>query len=132
MRSFMFVLSVAAVIALAAWAYHENHATRLALDDRARLDREIAALSEAISVQRAEWAFLNRPDRLHELVLLNFDRLKLMPMQGSQFGSIDEVAYPPYRPDLSQFFGEGIDVIGELELLSGEHALAETDPEAEP
>jgi hypothetical protein len=38
---------------------------------------------------------LNRPERLRDLAVLNFDRLGLMPMEPHQFGRGTEVAYPP-------------------------------------
>lgn len=94
MRSLLYVLSAFAVIGLAVWAYGQNHRTQQAMADVRDLRGEIRNLREALSVQRAEWAYLNRPERLRELVSMNFARLGLLPMTGSQFGRIDEIAYP--------------------------------------
>ncbi|NUB43783.1 cell division protein FtsL [Fertoebacter nigrum] len=95
MRPVIYVLSFLAVMALAFWAYRENYATQQALREVSGLNREIAGLREALSVQRAEWAYLNRPDRLRELATLNFDRLGLLPLEPEQFGDPKQVAYPP-------------------------------------
>ena len=69
--------------------------TQSALRDVADLQDEIASLHESLAIQRAEWAHLNRPERLRDLAVLNFDRLGLMPMEPHQFGRGTEVAYPP-------------------------------------
>jgi len=111
MRPVLFVLSFLAVIALGFWAYRENYATQSALRDVRGLQREIADLREGLSVQRAEWAYLNRPDRLRELVGLNFDALGLMPMEPSQFGTAAQVAYPV--PEIPAIEGP-VDVQGEI------------------
>ncbi|KPQ06742.1 MAG: Shugoshin N-terminal coiled-coil region [Rhodobacteraceae bacterium HLUCCA12] len=95
MRSLFYAASLLAVMALAVWAYNENHKTQQSQARVAELRREIVSLREAIGVQRAEWAYLNRPDRLRDLVDMNFSRLALLPMTGAQFGRIDEIAYPP-------------------------------------
>jgi hypothetical protein len=94
MRPVLYVLSFLAVIALGFWAYRENYATQAALKEVETLQREIVGLREALSVQRAEWAYLNRPDRLRDLATANFDRLGLLPMEPSQFGNAAQVAYP--------------------------------------
>ena len=67
MRPFLFILSAMVLMSLAFWAYRENYATQRALKDVSNLNQEIADLREALSQQRAEWAYLNRPDRLREL-----------------------------------------------------------------
>ena len=93
----------AGVLALAFWAYQENYKTRQALADVREVQREIGLLNERLSVLRAEWAFLNRPGRLRELVELNYKTLHLMPMAPDHFGRLDQVSYPrkpePELPD---------------------------------
>lgn len=94
MRPVFFVLSFLAVMGLAFWAYRENYATQAALREMTQLQNEIASLREALTLQRAEWAYLNRPERLRELATLNFDRLGLLPLEPVQFGAAAQVTYP--------------------------------------
>ena len=95
MRAFLYILTTLGVIGLAFWAYRENYATQAALSDTANLRASIRRAHERLAVLRAEWAYLNRPDRLRDLVEINFDRLGLLPLHPDQFGQVDEVAYPP-------------------------------------
>jgi hypothetical protein len=94
MRSLMFLVTAAAVLALAFWAYRENYRTQAELDTVRDLRAEIGMLRESLSVLRAEWAYLNRPDRLRELADINFMRLELLPLDPVQFGEVVDVAYP--------------------------------------
>ena len=94
MRGVFYVLSAFAVIGLAIWAYDQSNRTQQAMRDVRDLRREISSLQEALTVQRAEWAYLNRPERLQALVEMNALRLGLVPLEGRQFGQIDEIAYP--------------------------------------
>ncbi|WP_112308861.1 cell division protein FtsL [Pseudogemmobacter bohemicus] len=94
MRPVLYVFTFLSVIALGFWAYRENYATQEVLREVRVLQREIAGLREGLSVQKAEWAWLNRPDRLRDLVSLNFERVPLMPMEPGQFGATASVVYP--------------------------------------
>jgi len=94
MRNLVRAVALLLVLALGFWAYRENYATQAELGEVRSLREAIGGLHESLSVLRAEWAYLNRPDRLRELADLNFDRLQLLPMTPSQFGSAGEVAYP--------------------------------------
>ena len=116
MRSLLYLCTTLAVIALATWAYRETHLTQQAMNERRALDREVAQLSEALRIQRSEWAYLNRPDRLRVLVDANFDRLPLVPMTADHFGDIGEIAYPlaPVRGTITH----SIEVSGAFETLS--------------
>ena len=94
MRSLFFVLTALMVIGLAFWAYHENYKTKAAQSRAQAVQGQIAAARERLRVLNAEWAYLNRPDRLRDLAELNFDSLGLMTLQPHQFGRIDQVSYP--------------------------------------
>jgi hypothetical protein len=89
------LLSLLAVMGLAFWAYQENYRTQAAAREAERLAAEIGALRDRLALLRAEWAYLNRPERLTTLVELNFAELKLMPFAPEQFGEADEVPFPP-------------------------------------
>jgi len=119
MRALLYVASALAVMALAFWAYIENYTTQQALRDRNALERRIDALQDALAFQRAEWAYLNRPDRLRELVTLNFDTLGLLPLEPRQLGTVAQVAYP-VPPGLHESIPDierPVDVIGDQESL---------------
>lgn len=94
MRTAFVILSFLAMLASGFWAYRENYATKAAIARADALGVDIARLTEAIAVQRAEWAHLNRPDRLAELAAANFDRLGLMPMLPEQFADTNQLPAP--------------------------------------
>jgi hypothetical protein len=120
MRGFPLFLAALAVIALGYWAYHQTILTQHAIRDVERLQREIGAERERLAVLRAEWAYLNRPDRLRELADFNFERLGLMPMVPEQFGTVAELPLPQPEPDPA-------DQVGEL-LLGNASTAEETRP----
>ncbi len=94
MRSVFFALAALAVIGLAWWAYNENYATQAALQRVEKLQRQLGQAREDLGVLRAEWAYLNRPERLRELSDLNFERLQLMPLAPEHFGEVEQVSFP--------------------------------------
>ena len=94
MRILIFLGSLLAVVGMAYWAYQQNFETQQAQKRVRILQQDIAATREALAIQRAEWSHLNRPDRLRDLVDLNFDELQLLPMTPDSFGSIAEVPKP--------------------------------------
>lgn len=94
MRSALVVLSFLAILASGFWAYRENYATKEASREAARLGQQIAHLQESIATLRAEWAYLNRPDRLAELVAANFERLGLLQMLPEQFAETRQLPMP--------------------------------------
>lgn len=94
MRSLLYVFSGVLVMGLAYWAYHENYRTQASLKEVRGLHRHIGAAHERLNILQAEWAYLNRPDRLRDLAELNFDRLGLLPLMPDAFARVEQVAYP--------------------------------------
>ncbi len=95
MRSLFVVLTAVAVIALAFWAYRENYETQAAQSEAQGIQNDIAGARQRLRVLNAEWAYLNRPQRLRDLADLNFEKLGLLPLRPEQFGKIDQVTFPP-------------------------------------
>lgn len=101
MRPVLYVLSALMVMGLAFWAYRQNYTTQQSLKTVSSLQRQIGRLREELAMQKAEWAYENRPSRLRELTLLNFEKLHLLSMTPEQFGAIAEIIMaPPGGPDV--------------------------------
>ncbi|PKP75349.1 MAG: cell division protein FtsL [Alphaproteobacteria bacterium HGW-Alphaproteobacteria-6] len=116
MRNLAFVLSVLSVMGLAFWAYRENYRTQGEMAEVRALRDEIGRLRESLGVLRAEWAYLNRPDRLRELADMNFVRLGLLPLEPRQFGTIADIPYPlPPSSGGLAVIGEPVDTVAEQE-----------------
>ena len=98
MRSLLFIVTSLGLIGLAFWAYHENFLTQRMLTKTKDLQFEIVQSRARLRVLRAEWAYLNRPERLRDLVILNFDRLGLFSLSSDHFGRADQVASPLSKP----------------------------------
>lgn len=94
MRGFLFILAGLCVMGLAFWSYQENYKTRDAISEVRGLHSEIGAAHERLRMLQAEWAYLNRPDRLRDLADINFDRLGLLPLMPDSFGSVEQIIYP--------------------------------------
>ena len=101
MRGVFFLLGCSVLTVLAYWAYSENYKTQAEIERVEALRYEIADRREAIAILTAEWAYLNRPDRLRRLAEINFETLKLIPMTADHFGTLDEL--PTYSPPEPKF-----------------------------
>jgi|MGYP000019659447 hypothetical protein len=94
MRAVMYLVAALSVMSLALWAYQENYATQQSIKNVRRLHAQIGDAHERLGMLRAEWAYLNRPDRLIDLAEINFDRLGLLPLGPEAFGNIEAIVYP--------------------------------------
>ena len=101
MRPFLSAALSVPVLSLALWAYDEDFQTQTALREQVRLEHAVAAKRRALAVLDAEWAYLNRPERLRDLARLNDERLGLVPITAESFARLAQVPYPPPPPSQS-------------------------------
>jgi hypothetical protein len=106
MRIALHLSGVVLVAVCATWAYRVNYETQEAQNRLADLRGEIASEREAVSVLKAEWAYLNRPDRLRALVGAHADVLNLVELQPENFGEAAMVAFPPDPEELVDAAGD--------------------------
>jgi hypothetical protein len=124
LKSFLFIMSALAVMGLAFWAYNENYKTQAALTEVENLQKQIGQLLETRAVLRAEWAYLNRPDRLRDLASINFESLGLVPLQPEQFSLVGQIGYPP---DPLLDIEDVQDVVGNRSVVAvSDHEMQET------
>ena len=94
------LINMVCVAVLAIGLYLVKYSVQDVQRNVASLKVELATEKESLHLLNAEWAYLNRPDRLRELTTINFDRLGLLPLEPSQFGAAQDVTYPlpPIHP----------------------------------
>ncbi|MGM0583059.1 MAG: cell division protein FtsL [Pseudomonadota bacterium] len=102
MRSMLYVAALGMVCLVAVWAYQVIERTRDLRAEVAELHGRIAEEREAISVLRAEWAWLNRPERLARLADMHRETLGLGPMAPAHFAEVAAVVYQPPPPRASR------------------------------
>jgi hypothetical protein len=95
MKAFCYGMLAVSVMSLGFWAYQENYETQAALREARSLRAQVATAQARLDRLDAEWAYLNRPDRLADLAHINFARLQLLPLRPEAFADLDAVAHPP-------------------------------------
>jgi len=128
MKGFLYLCASGLVLLFATWAYQVNYRTKAEMDYVSQLQRDIAAERQALSVLRAEWAYLNRPERLRALVEMNFMELRLMPLHADHFAEIQDVSMPlpPMPEDIELLIDGLVDTAGhELVDTPGEEVEGE-------
>jgi cell division protein FtsL len=113
------VLVIAALICAAAYVYKVKFEATLQAERVAKLRNEIRREREAISVLRAEWTKVERPERVQTLAQ---QHLKLKPLDVAQF---DDLSKLPERPPqivpagTSDPIGAIIEIFADAEVLTG-------------
>ncbi|MBC8410779.1 MAG: hypothetical protein H8E12_18985 [Rhodobacteraceae bacterium] len=93
MRLIFYSFSLILVMSLAYLANLESVKTKATMHSANLLRTEVDELKEELNILNAEWALLNRPDRLTDLVKWLYRELKVMPISIKNFKSIKSVEF---------------------------------------
>ena len=82
---------IGSTFALGLWAYKINYDSRAADQRVKELEKSILSANKQFKILNAEWAHLNRPDRLRKLAEYYFFELRLTPINPDDFISFSDV-----------------------------------------
>ena len=99
------ILAITALIGSAAYAYSTKYEALYYAETLTKLKTKLQREREAIAVSKAEWALLNRPDRLERMVERHLD---LQRMSINQLARLSDL---PAKVD------RGDEIARKLELL---------------
>jgi len=105
MRAFNFFLLCTSFLALI-MVYGQKYRTEEVQSHVIELQNEIAGQNQVLSALDAEWAFLNQPGRLQDIVERHAEALNVAPLTVGQYGTIEDIPMRPAEPDI-----EGLDAL---------------------
>jgi hypothetical protein len=112
-------LVIAALIVAAAWVYKIKFDSTLDAERVSKLRAEIRRERDAVASLRAEWAQLNRPERIQPLAQKH---LTLRPVETAQYDALDKLPERPRQlvpPGTSDPIGAIIEIFADSEALTG-------------
>lgn len=109
------LLAITGLLSSAAYAYSTKYEALYYAETLTKLRAKLQRERETIAVAKAEWAMLNRPDRLQKMVDRHLD---LVPMTINQLGRLSSL--PAKAP-------KGDEIARKLELLGLEATASPKD-----
>ena len=92
---------IGSTFALGLWAYKINYDSRAAEQRVKELEKSILSANKQFKILNAEWAHLNRPDRLRKLAGYYFSELRLTPINPDDFISFSDVYWGQFSENES-------------------------------
>ena len=92
-RALLYISGLCFLIVLATWSYQVNYETRRNIDKSEKLKLSVEAKKEYLSVLKAEWSYLNRPQRLESLVEKYFETLRLIPLRSDHYADVSMINF---------------------------------------
>lgn len=106
MMRFGTILTLSLAVAAGIGLFYAKHRVQALEEELAGLQQRILTDREAIHVLKAEWSFLNDPDRLADLARRH---LELAPIAGAQLATVDEVPEKlPLAPETLEPPADGV------------------------
>lgn len=105
-------LAISALVGSAGYAYSIKYETLYHAEQVAKLKAKVQRERDAIAVLHAEWALLNRPDRLQAAADKHLDLQKLKIQQLARLSDL------PDRPKREDSIGRKLESLGLLEPTS--------------
>ena len=112
-------LVIAALVVSAAWVYKIKFDATSQAEQVSKLPAEIRRERDAMAILRAEWAQLDRPERIQALAQRH---LTLRPADVSQFDPLDKLPERPrplVPPGTADPIGAIIESFADAEALTG-------------
>ena len=91
LKFLLFGTLIASTFVLGLWAYKLNYDSRAANQRVKELEKSILSANKQFKILNAEWAHLNRPDRLRKLAEYYFFELRLTPINPDDFIPFSDV-----------------------------------------
>jgi hypothetical protein len=107
MIKILHVVAIASLIGSAGYAYSIKYDTIFHAEELARINAAAARERDAIAVLRAEWALLNRPDRVQALADAHLP--DIMPMSAARLAQFSDL---PARPERDDEIGRKLEALG--------------------
>ena len=90
MRLVMLFTSSILLIIVSVWAYNVNYKSRSVIKSVNSLSSQIQEKQARIKLLKAEWTYLNRPNRLNKLMTLHFPELQLISLSHENYLLFDK------------------------------------------
>ena len=117
-------LAIMVLMGSAVYAYSVKYETIVLAEQIAKHKLKISREKESIALLKAEWQFLNRPDRIQSLVEQHSD---LQPLQIQQIVRWSDL---PMRKDSDDKLGQKLDTLGLSDVTSSLAAPKKPAPQS--
>ena len=91
MRLTFLFISFLSLMTVSVWAYNVNYKTRSVIKSVKTLSSEIQNKEARIKLLKAEWTYLNRPERLNRLVTVHFPELRLLALSYKNYLLFEDI-----------------------------------------